>query len=304
MLKALVTGATGVIGAALVRRLLIAGVEVFAVSRPKSKHLKNLPQNELLHVVECDLRELSSLSKLINQKCEMFFHLGWLGTDNRTNRFDMYLQNENVRCALDAVEVAKALGAEVFVGAGSQAEYGRVADGILRPDTESNPVSGYGMAKLCAGQMTRSLCQQAGIRHVWPRILSIYGLNENRDSLIVAAIQTLLAGKEFSMTAGDQDWDYLYADDAADAFYQMALRGKDGAIYPLGSGRTHKLREYVECIRDAVNPRLKLGFGDIPYLPDQVMHMKADISMLTADTGWQPQTKFAEGVVAMLAVMK
>ena len=152
--------------------------------------------------------------------------------------------------------------------------------------------------------MTRSLCQQADIRHVWARVLSVYGLHENRDSLIVAAMQTLLSGKKFAMTAGDQEWDYLYADDAADAFYQMAINGKANAIYPLGSGCTHKLREYVECIRDAIDPELKIGFWEVPYLPDQVMHMRADISTLTADTGWQPQTKFAKGVMGMLSVMK
>ena len=138
MIKALITGATGVIGAALVRRLIVAGVEVFAVVRPDSKNLQSLPQNELVHVVECDLRELSSLSKQVNQKCEIFFHLGWLGTDSRINRYDMYLQNENVCSSLDAVEVAKTLGVEVFVGAGSQAEYGRVGGGFCAPIQKQN----------------------------------------------------------------------------------------------------------------------------------------------------------------------
>ena len=82
--------------------------------------------------------------------------------------------NDNVKQCLDAVFASKSLGCKVFVGAGSQAEYGNKG-GVMRPDTFPEPISGYGMAKLCAGQMTRYLCKQAGIKHVWPRILSVYG---------------------------------------------------------------------------------------------------------------------------------
>ena len=65
----------------------------------------------------------------------------------------MELQNNNVKYALQAVKAAKELGCTRFVGAGSQAEYGRV-EGTLTPDTPAFPENGYGIAKLCAGQMT------------------------------------------------------------------------------------------------------------------------------------------------------
>ncbi|MDY3917269.1 MAG: NAD(P)-dependent oxidoreductase [Selenomonadaceae bacterium] len=301
MTKAVITGPTGVIGTALVRRLLAAGVEVYAVCRPQSPRVSHLPHDACLHNVECDLHELARLPELVPQPCQMFFHLGWLGTSQRANRFAMHLQVANIDCALAAAESAIQLGVQVFVGAGSQAEYGLVADGVLRPDTPTHPISGYGMAKLCAGQMTRLLCQQAGVRHIWVRPLSIYGPSDGAQTLIAAAIETLQAGRHFAMTAGEQMWDYLYAADAAEAFYQLALQGRDGGIYPLGSGQARPLREYVEIIRRLVAPKAAIGFGERPYLPDQVMHMEADIASLTADTGWQPQTSFAEGIRSMLA---
>lgn len=70
-----------------------------------------------------------------------------------------------------------------FVGAGSQAEYGRV-NHALTPDTPCFPENGYGMAKLCAGQMSRVECEKLGLVHIWPRILSVYGPYDGKNAMI------------------------------------------------------------------------------------------------------------------------
>jgi hypothetical protein len=228
-----------------------------------------------------------------------FYHIAWLGTRHPRERFDMRLQADNIRHAITAVEVSRMLECEFFVGAGSQAEYGAVS-GVLRPDTPAAPLSGYGMAKLCAGQMTRALCSEYGIRHVWSRILSVYGVYDSPQRLIHWMIRQLLEGGKPALTAGEQMWDYLYADDAAEALFSMGEMGRDGAIYVLGSGEVHPLRHYLEIIRDAVNPRLTLGFGERPYIRDQVMHLEADITALVKDMGWHPHTSFSEGIRKIL----
>lgn len=89
----------------------------------------------------------------LDDSCDAFFHLAWTGTVGAA-RNDMFQQNKNVEYALEAVELAASLGCKIFVGAGSQAEYGRV-EGKLCADTPVFPENGYGIAKLCAGQMTR-----------------------------------------------------------------------------------------------------------------------------------------------------
>lgn len=300
--KAVVTGPTGVIGTALIKELAEQNIDVYAVCRPDSQRMDNIIKHERVHIVPCSLDNLDTLSTQIGETCDAFFHLAWTGTLDPRNRFDMYLQNRNVRYALDAVEAAHALKCEVFVGAGSQAEYG-IKSGIMRPDTYPEPISGYGMAKLCAGQMTRSMCEGYGIRHVWPRILSVYGVNDGEQTLISSAILKMLDGQRFSMTAGEQVWDYLYAGDAAEALLAMAERGKDGAVYVLGSGKTMKLKQYIEIIRDKINPDLEIGFGEIPYNKDQVMHMEADNRSLMEDTGWIPKVGFADGVQYLIDAM-
>lgn len=299
MKSAIVTGATGVLGSALVRMLAERGITVYVVCHPGSTRNETIPQDTHITLIPCDLRDILSLPDKIGHSCDVFFHLAWLGTADPRNRMDMYLQNDNVRYALDSVEVAHRLRCEVYLGAGSQAEYGRV-EGVLSPDTPTNPVGGYGMAKLCAGAMTRAMCHKYGIRHVWPRILSVYGPYMGKNTLISYVIRALLAGEKPSLTACEQIWDYLYAADAAEALIAMAEKGQDGSVYTLGSGISKPLHSFVEAIRDAIGPTLEIGFGEKPYYADQSMHLQADISRLTEDTGWKPCVEFKEGIRALI----
>ena len=292
---AVVTGPTGAIGIALCEKLLRENVTVYAVCRPGSSRIKDLPKAAALHVVECDAKELATLpQKMEGVSVDAFFHFAWAHTIGQ-GRNDMPAQIENIQSTIDAVRAAKALGCQVFLGAGSQAEYGRV-EGLLKSDTPAFPENGYGMAKLCAGQMSRVEAKALDIDHVWVRILSVYGPYDGPMTMISGTIRKLLAGERPALTAGIQRWDYLYAGDAADAFYLAACHGRNGAVYPLGSGQAMPLKDYIIQMRDAIDPALPLGLGEVPYGPLQVMHLQADISALQADTGFVPKTPFAEGI--------
>lgn len=291
---AVVTGSTGAIGAALCQRLLDAGITVYAVARPGSHRIGALPKSGKLCVVPCDLKRIETLKEQIDSPADAFFHLAWNGTIGE-GRSNTELQLQNVEGTLQAVHVAAAMGCKVFVGAGSQAEYGRV-EGILQPHTPCFPETEYGAAKLCAGQMSRLECKKMGIDHIWSRILSVYGPHDGPLTMISGTIRALLRGEKPMLTTGEQLWDYLYVSDAAEALYRMAAYGHDGAVYPLGSGKVLPLRSYVELLRDAVDPAMGLGFGELPYSPQQVMRLQADIGALKHDTGFEPRISFEVGI--------
>lgn len=298
--SAFVTGATGAVGSALVRELAENGIRVAVLCRPDSKRAANLPRHPLVSVCKGDVTRLGDVHA--EETFDAFFHLAWMGTTGAA-RNDMHLQNENVRCALDAADLAARLGCRVFVGAGSQAEYGRV-EGKLTAGTPAFPENGYGIAKLCAGQMTRIACAQHGIAHVWARILSVYGPCDGPNSLVMSVIGALLRGERPRCTKGEQMWDYLYAADAARALLAMARSGADGAVYPLGGGAARPLKEYILAIRDAVDPALGADLGALAYPDKQVMYLCADLEQLTRDTGFAPQVPFERGIRETVAWVK
>lgn len=300
---AVITGPTGAVGVALCSAALARGWTVYAVCRPASPRVTALPKHDRLHLVRCDLHQLQLLpAQLQGVKADAWFHLGWAHTIG-AGRNDMPAQIQNIQSTIEAVRAASALGCHVFVGAGSQAEYGR-AEGMLCPHTPAFPENGYGMAKLCAGQMSRAECAALGIEHIWARILSVYGPYDGPHTMISSVAHALMAGERPALTAGEQQWDYLYSADAAQALCDMAQRGKNGATYPLGSGVTYPLRRYVEELRDAIDPALPLGFGELPYTAGQVMCLQADLSTLTQDTGFVPRVAFAQGIRQTIAWMR
>ncbi|WP_101722923.1 NAD-dependent epimerase/dehydratase family protein [Eggerthella timonensis] len=301
--SAVVTGATGMIGRALVRLLLEKGHRVHAVVRPGTKRLDALDQARNLLIHSVDLSDLPALTSSIEDECSFFFHLGWAGSTAR-GRDDVRVQCSNISSSLAAVETASELGCEVFVGAGSQAEWGRVDTGCLDSDTPAFPETAYGQAKLCAGQLTRLRASQLGIRHEWARIVSVYGPGDGAGTLVSYVIGSLLDGKKPSLTGCEQMWDYLYVDDAARALLGMARSGRLGRTYTVGSGTAKPLSWYVETMRDRIDESLPVGIGEVPYSDRQVMRLCANTQAMQQDFGFEPTVEFEEGIERTIQWMR
>jgi nucleoside-diphosphate-sugar epimerase len=294
MKRAIITGATGAVGTALIRELIMNNTEVLVFCREGSVRNKHIPIHSLVKKVYCPLDKLADQHNDTKKSYDVFYHFAWEGTTGAA-RNDMHLQNRNVEYAIDAVAAAKHFGCRTFIGAGSQAEYGRV-EGLIRHDTSAHPETGYGIGKLCAGLMTREYAHQLGMRHIWVRILSVYGPNDGSQSMIMSTIEKLKIGETPQFTKGEQMWDYLFSGDAAKAFYLLGCKGIDGKTYVLGSGKAKPLSAYMKEIRDIVAPYAKLDIGAIPYAEKQIMHLQADISEINKDIGFEPETPFASGI--------
>lgn len=294
MKKVIVTGATGMIGASMIEQMVEDDIKVTAIIRPNSKKRKNLITHQNIRVVECDIDNLLSLQKQLEQDYDTFYHFAWDGTYG-SSRDDVFLQERNVRNTLEAVELANETGCKVFVGAGSQAEFGFV-EGELSDDIPKNPVTGYGIAKYTACKLSTIHCKKYGIRQSWGRIVSTYGPRDNEYTMVMSSIIGMLKGERMSFTKGDQVWDYVYGDDCSRAFYLIGKYGRHGKAYTIGSGKSKLLREYISEIRDVINPDLEIGIGEREYYPNQVMRLIANIDELTKDTGFVPETDFAEGI--------
>ena len=302
MKRAIVFGATGVIGSALVRFLAQSGIETLVFVRETSARKNNIFQHPLVKIKHCSLEDISCVNNDTGKGFDVFYHLAWNGTSG-TARQDMYLQNLNVKCALDAVETAKRFSCKRFVFAGSQAEYG-LSNVKLRSDTPAFPVMGYGYAKLCAGYMTRDCAHQLGLEHIWTRVLSVYGPNDGNRTMVASTIDKLGRGLVPELTKCEQRWDFLYGDDAAKAFMLLGDKGIDGKIYVIGSGECRPLSEYVEIIRKTVAPHVKINYGAVPYGQHQVMYLSADISEISRDTGWKPEISFEDGIKRTFEYMR
>lgn len=303
--KIVITGATGAIGRALVAEALKDNHEVLVLVHRSSARAGDFHKIKGCRVLKADLNEYGRVPELLEKQgwetegYDMFFHLAWRAAFG-SGRENLDLQLDNVQSSLEAVRLAHKMGCHTFVGTGSQAEYGR-AEGVLAPETPAFPETGYGIAKLCAGQMTRLLCEQLKMRHIWTRILSVYGPYDREETLISTAVIRMLQNAETSFTPCDQIWDYLYSEDAARAIYEAGRKGRSGSVYMIGSGKTRRLSEYIRVIAELTGYQKEIGFGRRPYNEKQVMYLQADIDTLRQDTGFEPAVEFEEGAAWLVA---
>lgn len=300
--KVVITGPTGAVGMALIRKCIEERVPVLAICHRESPRNHMIPKSPFVTVLEADLENLDKIDYEADTGYNIFYHLAWTGTCGE-GRNHTSMQVANIRYTLDAVELAARLGCHTFVGAGSQAEYGRV-EGVLKPDTPAFPETGYGIAKLCAGQMSRLLCAQKGMRHIWARILSVYGPFDRTDSMISQCILRMLNNEPTAFTPAEQIWDFLYCDDAADALWLLGHKGQNGKAYCLGSGQGVPLKSYIEQIKEITQYHLTPGIGRMPYAEGQVMELCADLTELSNDTGFVPHTDFETGVRKTIGWMR
>ena len=105
-MKAVVTGATGAIGMALLELLEENRIETLVLCRASSSRASKIKESEYIKKADCSLAEMKDFNA--DEKYDVFFHFAWDGTFGET-RDDLYLQSDNIRFTLDAVNLAKRL---------------------------------------------------------------------------------------------------------------------------------------------------------------------------------------------------
>ena len=230
MKRMVITGATSMIGVALIEEAIKdpQTERIYAVLRENTEKENRIPSDGRIKKLYCNLDKYEKLPKLINEKCDVFYHLAWPRTATYEESYDdILLKCMNLQTILNAVKAASELGCKKFVGAGSQSEYGIINDGKMSPDIICAPVRADGIIHLAGGHLAGILAQKYNMICVWIRIFSVYGKYDRENSMISSTIRKLRKGEHCAFTLSEQKWDYLWAEDAGRAFY---LAGKKGGI--------------------------------------------------------------------------
>ncbi len=292
MESAIVTGANGFVGSALVRELLDNGMEVYAAVHGGNR--SNLPDAKGLHVVDFDLSDAARLTgKIPFGACDTLYDFAWDGSAG-PKRADVGLQLDNVRWTVDALRVSKELGCDRFLHAGSIMEHETMAAGYR---DGNRPGQGYiyGCGKVAAHIMCMAVAAEMGVDLVWPEITNAYGPGERSPRLVNTTIRKCIDGISPQFTSGTQNYDFVYIDDAARAFRLIGEHGEPFTEYLIGSSTARPLREFLMEMHDSIAPDLEFVFGDVPFTGVDLPLSYFDCSKTELDTGFRAQVSFAEG---------
>ena len=224
---------------------------------------------------------------------DIIYHLAWEGVGNQY-RNDLS-QINNISSTLNLIKKSKECGCQKFIGLGSQAEYGPKKEAITE-EFPTTPTTLYGEAKLACGKISSKVADSIDLKFAWLRLFSAYGPKDDPHWMIPYVILQLNQGFSPNLTAGEQLWDYLYVTDVAEALWKVSISQEATGFFNLGSGHAPSLKTTIEKIRNKIDPNIPLKFGEIPYRPDQVMHLQANITRLQKLAHWNPDVNLDDGL--------
>lgn len=294
-MKALITGANGFVGKYLLHVLCDHQVETIAVVRNRSSNTEGLENFRNTRIIYCEMDEIEKLPEIVaDRDIDYCIHLAWEGANGHP-RSNPEMQLKNISRTLSLCRALSKMRIRRFVGIGTLAEKD-VNNYIPLDGATPNLVSCYGIAKLTAQYMSKAICTELGIEHIWCQLSNLYGIGDKSSNFINYACKLMLTGGRPSFTAGEQMYDFVYITDIAKGIYKAAADGKVNTAYYIGSGHQKKLKEFIFQIRDAVDPDIQLHLGEIPFngtcLPDE----EFDCSKLMNDTGYCAEIPFEKGI--------
>jgi nucleoside-diphosphate-sugar epimerase len=284
--RILLTGATGFIGKALVRRLLDNGHEVVALSR--GSHLVAAAETMSFDLLNASTAELGSA--LDGREITHCIHTAWY-----TNHSDYLTHEFNrswVEASLRLEQAFRRCGGQRFVALGTLQEYDP-SDGIcveyqtpLRPDTF------YARCKL---ELFERLAER-GDDFAWPRIFFTYGPGDRAGRLVQGMVERFSRGEAVGPKCGGLRRDYIHVDDLAGQLVRIALSSVQGAINT-GTGEAPSLSEIFSA------GALAFGRVDLALKNDetggQQPLIQADLARFRSEVG-KPEARSIEQGLADL----
>ncbi|MEV7009744.1 NAD-dependent epimerase/dehydratase family protein [Streptosporangium sp. NPDC051022] len=282
----LVTGATGFIGAHLVRRLAALGAQVHAVSRVPREKTK---QGEIWHVA--DVSDQEAIERLVRSTAPaVVFHLASEVAGARDHRLVRPMLDSNLSSVVNLLTAVAERPDTRVVLAGSLEE-------PRSDEGEATPSSPYAVAKWAASAYARMFHHLWGVSVTTLRIGMVYGPGQHDTRKLVPYVTlSLLRGEEPSLSSGTRQLDWVYVDDVVDAFLAAGVAPQAaGLSFDIGTGTRTSIRDTVELLRDIVGSALRPRYGAISDRPLDSARI-ADIAPAAETLGWHPSVGLKEGL--------
>ncbi len=307
-MRALVTGGAGFIGSTLVDRLLAEEWQVDVVDDLSAGSLANLAAARGAGERRFSFHRLDITSPAVTEltarrQPDVVFHLAAQADVRVSVARPSFDAQVNVIGSLRVIEGAIAAGASKLVFASSGGTlYGTPENLPVAESHPQQPESPYGVAKKAVGDYLRSFRLTHDLEYTSLAMANVYGPRQDphgEAGVVAIWADALLAGDDIVIYGdGLQTRDFVYVDDAVDAFARAATRG-GGLVLNIGTGIETSIRRLHDVMAEAVGrdapPRFEAARAG------EVLRSALDSSRAEIHLGWKPWTSLEAGVASTLA---
>lgn len=247
-MKILITGANGMIGQHLAKRLLKDGHEVTAFIW-KSSSLGALKDSQGLDFAYGDVRDLNSLKEAIKDK-EIVFHLA--GVVHLPYKEEQTYYDVNVTGTENVLKAcAENSSLKKIVHCSSVSCYAPSEDAITE-DYPCNSKYPYGKSKLEAELKIKEFVKEHPLPYVIVRPARVYG---SGDMTLLPLFRMVKKGTYFHVGKMDSNMMPIHTDDMSEAFVRC-MGAKDGEIYNVAGPEVVTTRQFMEAVAKIENKKL------------------------------------------------
>jgi UDP-glucose 4-epimerase len=309
--RVMITGGLGFIGSNLARRLVELGADVLVMDSliPDSgANFFNIAGiADRVRVNIADVRQESTMNHLVRDR-EIIFNLAGQVSHIDSMRDPHTDLDINCRSQLSLLEACRRFNPHVkVVFAGTRQVYGKPDSLPVTEDHLVRPIDVNGVNK-AAGENYHLLYNNVfNVRACSLRLTNVYGprqlIKHNRQGFIGWFIRLALEGAEIQIFGdGSQMRDFVYVDDAADAFLRAgASDACNGHVFNVGGAEPISHRDLVALLIDVA------GGGTVRYVPwppdkkaIDIGSFYADSSRFRAVAGWEPRVSLRHGFAKTL----
>ena len=302
----LVTGGAGFIGSHVCERLLRDGHSVWAFDDlnpfydPQFKR-RNLRDIQALarpfEFVHGDITDAAAVGEIFSAvKFDQVIHLAARAGVRPSLEQPALYQRVNVEGTINVLEATRKSGVKKIIMASSSSVYGLNSKvPFSESDAVVTAISPYAASKLA--------CESLGhvYHHIYKmdvtmlRFFTVYGPRQRPDLAIYKFAKLITTGKPIPVFGdGSAARDYTFVSDTVDGVIAATKKEFGYEIFNLGESETISLSRMIESLesalgKKAVIERQPLQAGDVPVT-------FADISKARAKLGYNPQTKFENGI--------
>ncbi len=297
-----VTGASGFVGANIVRQLAKMGAEVHAQVRPTSStwRLSGITPPVRLHSLDLTHRE-SVISTLREARPKIIINSAH--PPGHPLNFEAFTEglDSSIRLTGTLIEAAMTVGFDKFIQIGSSLEYGP-SKSPLRESDPASPMSLRGVAKAA----TTLLCRQLAISNSLPlailRLFSVYGYWESKSRFIPAIILAALRHEQVRLTPPGYRHDFVFVEDVVEACLLAAQREvSSGEIINVGSGQQWSNEQVVDLVKDISGSNIDVCVGSYPVQSHDTAFWVADTTGARIRLGWSPRHDLRSGLEKTLS---
>jgi nucleoside-diphosphate-sugar epimerase len=186
------------------------------------------------------------------------------------------------------------------VFASSSSVYGDAETYPTPEDARPQPISPYGVTKLCVEHLAYAQSRVMGLEAVGVRYFTVYGPRQRPDMAFTPMLEALADGTTFRLFGdGTASRSFTFVADAVDGTIAAMKRGRPGETYNVGGGEEASMADAIALAESIAGRTLAVerhgaAAGD-------VRRTRADIAKAERELGWRPATRLADGLRAQWA---